>query len=62
MLRQYHTPDGVFTREPTQEELDFEWEMKKNGPDFQMLIDSIAELLGKTIKEVEDVMKKNYKG
>lgn len=62
MLRQYHTPQGVITREPTQEELDREFEMKKGGPDFQMTTNVLAELLEKTTKEVEDTFKKHYKG
>lgn len=62
MKRQYFTPDGVIEREPTQAELDFEWDMKKNGPDFKMMKDTIAELVGKTPEEVEATMKKHYKG
>jgi ATP-dependent protease ClpP protease subunit len=61
-LRQYHTPTGTYLAEPSQKELDMEWEMKKNSPDFQMMKDTIAELTGKTVKEVEATMKKNYKG
>jgi hypothetical protein len=62
MKRQYHTPEGIIEREPTQSELDFEWEMKKNSSDFQMMVKSMAELTGKTEQEVEDSFKKNYKG
>jgi hypothetical protein len=36
--------------------------MKKNSPDFQMMVKSMAELTGKTEQEVEDSFKKNYKG
>jgi len=62
MLRQYHTPEGVIVREPTQEELDREWEIRKYAPDFQMMVNTLAELTGKTLQEVEDVMKTHYKG
>jgi hypothetical protein len=61
-LRQYHTPEGVIEREPTQAELDFEFEMKKNTPDFQMMVKSVAELTGKTEQKVEDTFKKHHKG
>jgi hypothetical protein len=62
MKRQYHTSTGVVEMEPTQAELDMEFEMKMAGPDFQMYMKSLAELTGKTEKEVKDTLKKNYKG
>jgi len=62
MKRQYHTPHGIIERDPSQEELDMEFEMKKSSSDFQMMRDSIAELTGKSSQEVEDTMKKHYKG
>ena len=62
MLRQYHTPQGIIEREPTQGELDREFEMKKESPDFQTMVKTIAELTGKTEKEVEGTFKKHYKG
>jgi len=62
MKRQYHTPEGIVLREATKEELDFEWNMKRDTPDFQLMRDCLAELTGKTKEEVEAVMKKNYRG
>jgi len=61
-LRQYFTPSGTVEMEPTQEELDREFEMKITSPDMVMLIATMAELTGKTEKDVKDSFKKNYKG
>ena len=62
MLRQYHTPQGIIEREPTQEELDHEFEMERVSPTFQRQVKVLAELTGKTEKEVEDCFKKSYTG
>jgi hypothetical protein len=62
MMRQYHTPGGIVEREPSQEELDREFEMIKISAEFQMIMRSIADLMGKKTGEVEAVFKKNYKG
>jgi hypothetical protein len=62
MLRQYHTPEGIIEREPSQEELDKEFEMMKISAEFQMIMRSISELTGKKTGEVEAVFKKHYRG
>ena len=60
-LRQYHTPTGTYMAEPSQEELDREFEMEKSSPIFQRQVKVLAELTGKTEKEVEDSFKKYNK-
>jgi hypothetical protein len=60
MQRQYHTPTGTYMTEPSQQELDMEWEMRKKSPDYRMQILTIAELTGKDEKIVEETMKKNW--
>jgi hypothetical protein len=60
-LRQYHSPTGIIEREPIEEELNLEFEMKVSSPDIQMIVGAMAEMTGKTSKEVSDSLRKNYK-
>jgi hypothetical protein len=60
MKRRYYTDEGIVEREPTEKELDAEWEIRKKDAMVKAQIRTIAELTKKTEKEVEDKMKNYY--
>jgi len=60
-LRQYLTPEGTIRREPTQEEIDREVEMKFSSSDMEMLINGLEELIPDAKGKVKDILKKHYK-
>jgi len=61
MKRRFHNSDGsVVMREPSDDEVTEEWEMRKKDPMFRAQIKTIAELTKKKEQDVEDTMKKHY--
>ncbi len=59
-IRQYHTPGGIEEREPTEKELDQEFELFIKGGIGALLLTTLQDLNPQDKEGVKKILRKNY--
>jgi hypothetical protein len=59
-IRQHHTPRGIEEREPTEKELDQEFELFINGDIGKLILTTLQDLNPQDKEGIKKILRKNF--